>query len=144
MYGAAKARDTSAVFLLDMVKMKAMAMGFLPTFEDIKIDGRENMSLSLCGYSNSFNYVKSLRYGLGQWEISEQAFKKVQEVAIQHEILMGGRTMFATRNEIFVFEENDLLQTINLGEGKRSVVQVLKLPKAVVVRFDDDTLKLLF
>lgn len=144
MYGTAKTKDTSSVFLLDIVKMKIMAIGFLPTFEDIKIDGRENMSLSLCGYSSSFNYVKSLRYGLGQWEITEQAYKKVQDLAIQHELLMGARTMFVTRTEIFIFEENDLLQTINLAEGKRNIMQVLKLPKAIVVRFDDDTLKLLF
>lgn len=121
-----------------------MAIGFLPTFEDIKLDVRENMSLSLCGYSSGFNYVKSLRYGLGQWEITEQAYKKVQDLAIQHELLMGARTMFVTRTEVFIFEENDLLQTINFAEGKRSIVQVLKLPKAIVVRFDDDTLKLLF
>lgn len=52
--------------------------------------------------------------------------------------------MFVTRTEIFIFEENDLLQIINLADGKRSIQQVLKLPKAIVVRFDDHTLKLLF
>lgn len=73
------------------------------------------MSVSICGYSSSYNYVKSLRYGLGQWEITEQAYKRVQDLAIQHEILMGGRMMFVTRTEVFIFEENDLLQAIYLA-----------------------------
>jgi hypothetical protein len=117
--------------------MKLMAMGYLPAFEDIKVDSRDNMTLSVCGYSNSHNYVKCLRYGLGQWEIGELLFKKVQDQAIQHEIIMGKRIMFVTRADIFIFEEHELLQTLNLTNGKRSIVEVLRVPKGIIVRFDD-------
>jgi hypothetical protein len=48
-------------------------------FEDIKVDSRENMTLSICGFNGSYNYVKSLRYGLGQWEIDEQPYKKISQ-----------------------------------------------------------------
>lgn len=46
-----------------------VAQGYVPHFEDIKVDSRENMTLSLCGFNGSYNYIKYLRYGLGQWEI---------------------------------------------------------------------------
>jgi hypothetical protein len=47
--------------------MKMMAMGFLPSFEDIKVDGRENMTVSVCGHNGTHSYIKWLKYGLGQW-----------------------------------------------------------------------------
>jgi hypothetical protein len=85
-----------------MNKMRVIAIGFLPHFADFKIDGRENMTVSVCGYG-PHNYVKSLRYGLGQWEVYEQAYKRVQDPAIQHEILYGGRQLIITSSEIFLF-----------------------------------------
>lgn len=66
VYGAAKGKETACVFLVDMGKLKLMAIGFLPVFADFKIDGRENMTVSVCG-SSPHNYIKSLRYGLNQW-----------------------------------------------------------------------------
>lgn len=67
VYGAARNKEGSCVFLCDISKGKVIAQGFMAHFEDIKVDSRENMTLSLCGFNGSYNYVKYLRYGLGQW-----------------------------------------------------------------------------
>jgi hypothetical protein len=142
VYGAAKGKDTACVFLVDMSKQKLMAIGFLSNFADFKIDGRENMTVSVCG-SGPHNYIKCLRYGLGQWEVYEQAYKRVQDPVIQHEILYGGRQLLVTATEIFVFEEHDLVQTIGFAEVSVGVVEVVKVPKGLVVRFANDTLRLL-
>ncbi len=83
------------MFLVDMSKLKLMAIGYLPVFTDFKIDGRENMTVSVCG-SAPHNYIKSLRYGLSQWEVYEQAYKRVQDPLIQHEIIYGGRQLLIT------------------------------------------------
>lgn len=83
VYGAAKNRDSACVFLADMGRLKVMAIGFLPAFSDFKMDGRDNMAVSVCG-CGPHNYIKSLRYGMNQWEVHEQAYKRVQEAAIQH------------------------------------------------------------
>lgn len=48
-------------------------------FEDIKVDSRENMTLSLCGFNGNYNFVKYLRYGLGQWEIEECPYKRISQ-----------------------------------------------------------------
>lgn len=42
-----------------------MATGFLPAFEDAKVNTRDNMTLSVCGNNNGLNYVKSLKYNHG-------------------------------------------------------------------------------
>lgn len=102
VYGAAKGKETACVFLVDMSKLKLMAIGFLPVFADFKIDGRENMTVSVCG-SSPHNYIKSLRYGLNQWEVNEQAYKRIQDPVIQHEIIYGGRQLLITTSEVFVF-----------------------------------------
>lgn len=40
VYGAAKSKENACVFLVDMIKLKIMAIGFLPLFADFKVDGR--------------------------------------------------------------------------------------------------------
>jgi len=56
------------------------------------------MTLSICGYNGSCNFIKSLRYASGSWEVEEQFYKKIHnEVAYQHEILFGGRMLLNTR-----------------------------------------------
>lgn len=37
-------------------------------------------------------------------------------VAFHHELLLGGRVMIATDDHIYTFEDNELLQTINLAK----------------------------
>jgi hypothetical protein len=40
VYGAATTRDTACVFLIDINKAKVLTMGFMPVFEDVKVDAR--------------------------------------------------------------------------------------------------------
>ena len=40
LYGVAKGRESSCVFLADFSKSKILAMGYTSPFEDVKIDGR--------------------------------------------------------------------------------------------------------
>ena len=40
LYGVARGRESSCVFLADFGKAKIMAMGYMSPFEDVKIDGR--------------------------------------------------------------------------------------------------------
>ena len=84
LYGYVRTKETSCVFLVDFGKTKILAMGYLPNFDDIKVDGRENMTLSLCGSSSGYNYMKYLQYGGGKWEITEEMLKKVPGQIVQH------------------------------------------------------------
>ena len=79
-----KRRESFCVFLVDFNKGKLLAVGYLPPFEDIKVDGRENMALSVCGNNGTFNYLKFLQYSSGKWEIEEEIFKKVPNNIFQH------------------------------------------------------------
>ena len=77
------------------------------------MDSRENMTLSICGHNGSHNYLKFLRYGLGQWEVEEHPYKKIhQGTVIFHELLYCGRVLFATKTVLYIFEEAEVLQTI--------------------------------
>jgi hypothetical protein len=67
-----------------MSKLKILAYGYMPYFEDMRLDSRENLTLSICCNNGSMNYVKSLRYASGQWEMEEQIYKKLQGLAFQH------------------------------------------------------------
>lgn len=71
LYGAAKTKESSCVFLTDFGKGKILAMGYLPLFDDMKVDARENMTLSVCGNNGTYNYIKCLQYAGGKWEITE-------------------------------------------------------------------------
>jgi 23S rRNA pseudoU1915 N3-methylase RlmH len=66
----AKSKDTAYVFLIDFSKGRILASGFMSIFQDIKVDGRENMTLSICGNNGTHNYMKVLQYTMGQWEIN--------------------------------------------------------------------------
>lgn len=67
VYGSVKGKEASCIFLCDFSKNKIIALGFMPFFEDIKVDTNENMTLSICGFNGVHNYRKSLRYGMNQW-----------------------------------------------------------------------------
>lgn len=84
VYGAAITKETACVFLADFNKLKLLAVGYLPLFEDLKVDGRENMRLSAFGHNGSHNYIKMLQYVSGQWEITEQILKKIYNPVFQH------------------------------------------------------------
>jgi uncharacterized protein YjaG (DUF416 family) len=71
LYGLAQAKDSSCVFLADLGKAKLLATGYLPSFQDIRVNVFENMTLSVCGHNGSSNYLKSLQYISGKWEITE-------------------------------------------------------------------------
>lgn len=55
------------MLLADIHKNKVLSMGFMPHVQDVKVNSRENMTLSVCGFNGSYNYVKCLRYAGGQW-----------------------------------------------------------------------------
>lgn len=67
LYGVAKGRETDCIFLADFGKNKLLAVGYLSPFDDVKVDGRENMTLSVCGSNTNSNYFKCLQYGAGKW-----------------------------------------------------------------------------
>ena len=77
--------------------------------------------------------LKSLRYVSGQWEISEETYKKIQgTIAFQHDLLPCGRVLFVTKNALYHFEGADLLQTIEMTNGYR-IKEILKIHRGVLV-----------
>lgn len=60
------------------------------------------MRLSVCGHNGSHNYLKTLQYGLGQWEIVEQPLKKLQGMVIRHEILPMNRTLLLSATAMHI------------------------------------------
>lgn len=91
-----------------------MAVGYLPNFEDIKVEIRDNLVLSVCGHNGSQNYLKLLQYSSGQWEITEQPVKRVPARIHQHELLLGARCLLVGKRAIFLLQDNDLVKTIEL------------------------------
>ena len=84
LYGAVKTKESSCVFLTDFGKGRILAMGYLPLFDDIKVDARENMTLSVCGNNGAYNYIKCLQYAGGKWEITEEILKRIPGNIVQH------------------------------------------------------------
>lgn len=101
------------------------------------------MTLSVCGHNGTQNYVKMLQYSSGQWETTEQILKKVTDKIYQHEILLGGRTLVIGKKVIYVLEDYDLVRTIDLGENNLTISSVMKIPRGLVIRMSNDSLKLL-
>ena len=110
-----KTKESNCVFLIDFGKTKILAIGFLPSFEDIKVDVRENMTLSVCGNNGSYNYIKCLQYAVGKWEITEEILKKIPGQLIQHELLIGARKLIVSKNAMYVLEDNDLSRSLDLN-----------------------------
>jgi len=133
LYGGARNKEGACIFMADFGKNKISAIGYMNSYEDIKVDQRDNLSLSVCTHNGANNIVKSLRYALGQWEITEEPYKKIQNaVAIQHEILPCNRTLFVTRNALYHFEDTDLIQTIEMKGGEK-IREVLKIHRGMLV-----------
>lgn len=55
--------------MADMSKNRVMVSGYLPTFEEVRVNNSENMTLSICGHNGKDNYVKNLKYGNSMWEV---------------------------------------------------------------------------
>lgn len=39
----------------------------MPSFEDIKLDPKDNAALSICCHNGNSNVIKHLKYAGGQW-----------------------------------------------------------------------------
>ena len=96
----------------------------------------------MCGHNGSYNYLKTLHYVSGQWEISEQPLKKIQQPIIQHELLFGNRIIMITSNSIHIMEDNEMVKSISVEEGS-NIQQVIRIPKGLLVRLQNDVLKLM-
>jgi hypothetical protein len=72
------------------------------------------MQLSVCGHNGSYNYIKTLHYVSGQWEIAEQNLKKIQQPIIQHELLFGNRVIMITCNTIHILEDYQIMKSISV------------------------------
>lgn len=117
-----------------------MATGYLPNVEDFKVDNRDNATLSVCGHNGNTNYTKILRYGHGQWEIEEELFKRIQGVAIKHELLPCQRTLFATSNSVYIYEDTTEVQHLPISDG---IVNVIKIPRGIILVTENQKLRLL-
>jgi hypothetical protein len=143
VYGGAKSKEAACIFVADFTKGKLLAVGYLSSYEDIRVDFRENITLSVCCNNGSHNYLKSLRYASGQWEIKEEVYKKIQNgLAFQHEILSANRVLFATRSYVYHFEGSDLLQTIEMKNGEK-IRQILKINRGMVIFGMENTVEIL-
>ena len=58
-------------------------------------------------------------------------------------MLIGGRTLLVGDTVIYVLEDYDLVRTVDLSEHNLKIAEVLKIPRGLVVRMSDDSLKLL-
>lgn len=129
------------MLLVDFGKGKVLAIGFLPSFEDVKVDIRENMTLSVCGNNGTYNYIKCLQYSAGKWEITEEALKKVQGQLIQHELLIGGRKLLVSRTSLLLMEDYEPSRSIELPLHGQTILRVVKVPRGLVVHLSDDSLR---
>lgn len=119
--------------MADINKGKLLASGFMASYEDLKVDVRDNLSLSVCCNNGNNNLVRHLRYSSGQWEVTEEPFKKIQVgFVFQHEILPCNRTLFATKQFVYHFEEADLLQTIEMEKGEK-IRQMMKIHRGMLL-----------
>jgi hypothetical protein len=71
VYGGARNKEGACIFLGDINKGKLLATGFMASYEDIKVSAMENLTLSVCYNNGSTNYLRHLKYALGQWEVTE-------------------------------------------------------------------------
>lgn len=103
------------------------------SFEDLKIDARDNLCISACCYNGNYNLIRHLHYGSGHWEVTEEPFKKIQTgVVFQHELLPGNRTLFATKQAVYHFEDTDLIQTLEMEKGER-IRQMVKIHRGLLL-----------
>jgi hypothetical protein len=65
VFGYAKTKTDICIFIVDFNKLKVIAIGFIGQVNDIKINHRESLTLSLC----TGNVVKSAHVFNGFWEI---------------------------------------------------------------------------
>ena len=71
VYGGAKSKEGACIFLADINKGKILALGFMTSFEDLKIDSRDNLCISACCHNGNNNLIRHLHYGSGHWEVTE-------------------------------------------------------------------------
>ena len=67
VYGGARNKEGACIFMADFGKNKISAIGYMNSYEDIRIDHRDNLTLSVCTHSGASNIVKILRFISGQW-----------------------------------------------------------------------------
>jgi hypothetical protein len=63
--------------LVDFNKMKVVAMGFVPAFNDVKVNTNDNL-MSMC-HGNSLRIAKFYN---GFWETEEKVYKKLGNVNV--------------------------------------------------------------
>lgn len=56
---------------------------------------------------------------------------------------MGGRCLLIGKTAIYVLQDNELAKTIDLVDEGCNIVEVVKLKKGLLVRLDDDSLRLM-
>ncbi len=78
VYGYAKAGGDTCIFLVDFNKMKVVAMGFVPSFNDIKVNTHDDLTLTMC-HGNS---VRTAKVYNGFWETDEKVYKKLGNVNV--------------------------------------------------------------
>lgn len=63
VYGYAKAGNDSCIFLVDFNKLKIVSIGFVGSFNDIKVNAYENLTLTFC----SGNTLRTAHVYNGFW-----------------------------------------------------------------------------
>ena len=67
LYGGIRSKEAACVFLADISKNKIFAIGYMNSYEDLKLDFRENLTISVLCNNGTNNILKFLRYVTGQW-----------------------------------------------------------------------------
>jgi hypothetical protein len=98
VYGYARAGTDTCIFLVDFNKMKIVSIGYVNSFNDIKVNTKENLTLTLC-YGNT---VRTTHVYNGFWETDEKIYKKLGNVnIIKHEILTGDMLLLCTKSHLY-------------------------------------------
>jgi hypothetical protein len=58
-------------------------------------------------------------------------------------LLLGGRCLLVARTAIYILQDNELVKTIDLTEESSNIVEVIKLKKGILIRLDNDSLRLM-
>ena len=103
IYGTAKSKNEACLFLIDMMKLKIISIGFVTTFDHIIVNSNDTYAVSISGK----NFIKYLRAQDGLWAMEEKLPKRLQNIdMISHEIINGGRILVVTMYHMYILEDN--------------------------------------
>ena len=107
-----------------MVKLKIISIGFVNAFDHIIVNSNDTYAVSISGKT----FIKYLRAQDGLWTVEEKLPKKLQNIdLVSHEIINGGRILIVTTYHLYILEDNEFIQSVELSNGENYVEKVVNI-----------------